>query len=688
MLDLEKSYGQFEGVVFYGDHQDDNIVYYFPDEIRPVLKDSSNEEYEFLLQISLDRKIRNNDEVHLKDNDRSILQLTVNCEVNPERLERAFAALKKAVPSIPRTAVTALPSWTDGSVDLITVNSTPLRQEKSNESTNTVVSHQRPSLLGSLRSVFYETYDMNSTDMLYSAIKHDRGLMSMVNYDLAFTAIRPALDLKMTAYLSRCQETVRKNFDAELRLPLGKLKLDLSAQFEWLTQKMMDNCDIVIEGVTQSDTPEQQKLIDELVNDFTDKVLKEILSPTVVKSNSMGALANALAQVLEDEAPIKIGLFYTLKDEKISDDRIITADYTQRCAVTRPHNPNVTLSDFFGFVNEHFDHYVKIVNNVDLFKTQDVTIKLSHSFEKIDNDLECVDIIFWKHKDGVLKTPPKNGYAIPPNTLPLGEEIHFTAQQTDDRRLEWRCDTEEDRKYYYQIKFTYKRAIDHVYSPVEMVSPPLLSEDRILIIAPNAYMFYKNIPISVGNLDFGVFSSAVINFEIKNDDGETIHADSFELKEKSDKNRLIVRRKDYNTPDIWMSKTYYSIDNNLPILNYPLCSFNEAAVIVEDPRKIREIEILIQGNRDGIEELVMDYSVISPVANRTLREKKPLSLDENVALDDMIIKITYFTTEDTIKFSITKKMRDASGKLKSLRSSDNNPKLISQLDDITIDLDI
>ena len=30
MLDLSKAYGIYEGVVFYGDHQNENVIYYFP----------------------------------------------------------------------------------------------------------------------------------------------------------------------------------------------------------------------------------------------------------------------------------------------------------------------------------------------------------------------------------------------------------------------------------------------------------------------------------------------------------------------------------------------------------------------------------------------------------------------------------------------------------------------------------
>ena len=37
MLDFGKLYGTYEGITFYGDHENDALVYYLPDEVTLAL---------------------------------------------------------------------------------------------------------------------------------------------------------------------------------------------------------------------------------------------------------------------------------------------------------------------------------------------------------------------------------------------------------------------------------------------------------------------------------------------------------------------------------------------------------------------------------------------------------------------------------------------------------------------------
>ena len=53
MLDLAKPLGIHEGVIFYGDHELNDLIYYFPDEVSlaPLPDTSDGKLYELFFQI-------------------------------------------------------------------------------------------------------------------------------------------------------------------------------------------------------------------------------------------------------------------------------------------------------------------------------------------------------------------------------------------------------------------------------------------------------------------------------------------------------------------------------------------------------------------------------------------------------------------------------------------------------------
>ena len=57
MQDLSKAYGIYEGVVFYGDHQNENVIYYFPNEIKMAKRTDDNNKYELGLQLFYENKM-------------------------------------------------------------------------------------------------------------------------------------------------------------------------------------------------------------------------------------------------------------------------------------------------------------------------------------------------------------------------------------------------------------------------------------------------------------------------------------------------------------------------------------------------------------------------------------------------------------------------------------------------------
>ena len=382
MLDLSKSYGRYEGVTFFGDHQDETIIYYLPDEIKLSPRPDREDEYEFFLQLFHENKMVDASSSALEDSAGSILQLSVDCMVAPERLQQAFAALRRTITSIPGDARLTTPVWTDGRVDLITLDKSSF-DNQSCDMVKAIVTSQRPSLTQNLKSVFNVRYDRRGTELINSAIGNGQGVIA-ADYDLQFAAIRPAADIKITAFLSRCQETALENIDANLKFTYQQFQADLGAHFEWLTQKMVENGSIKIEVTSMVTDEEEQKRIDRMVDEFKDSVIRELFKPSVLNdkdSSLLDSITDSLIKISDVVTPIKVGFCYKLSNEKISEDRILSVDYSERSAIIQHHNPKALLMENSDLIADHYDDYVKKVAFGELWDTQSVDIELFHDFD-------------------------------------------------------------------------------------------------------------------------------------------------------------------------------------------------------------------------------------------------------------------------------------------------------------------
>lgn len=684
MLDLSKSYGRYEGVSFFGDHQDDNIVYYLPDHVELARKAGTEDEYEFFMQLFHDNKMEDASIDDLEDTAGSILQLSVNCMVAPEKLEAAFAELKRNVTTISSEATCTTPLWTDGSVDLITLDETSFDDKNNSDMVKAIVSTQRPSFTQDLKSIFNVRYDRRGTELIYSAIKNRQSVVAAV-YDLQFAAIQPAVDLKITAFLKRCQETARKNLDADFRLPIEGVQLDLGAHLEWLTRNMEENGDIKIELTTNLTTDEEKKQVDDMVNEFRDMVLHELFSPILAGNEGSSLLAETLSKALDAINPVKIGLSYKLKEQTISEDRIISVDYSERSAVIKHHNPQTLISDNMGAIGEHLDDYVKKVVIGNLWMTQSVDIKLLHDFEKEDNDLDTVEILIWKHKDGLMKNAQENCFAIPANIKPLGNFIFNPHEGEQEHNVSWLCGDDDDGGYYYQMRFIYTNRLENMYSPKEIVTPPLMSFNRTIIIAPDSYMFFKNIPVITGSLDFNVFEKVEVIFNVNDAEGMQLASNErILLSENANESRFIVRGKDQNKLDVWVSKIFYFKDKTRPPLKYPCTLLQDYAVIIDNPLISKELYLIISGEQERLERLIFTYTVTSPVTDHPVAKTQILRRSDEVPIDETPINIVLYTPEDTVSYEITKYIQDADGK-RQIQKLDAVETVASQLSLIHID---
>ena len=176
--------------MFYGDHEQENIVYYLPNEVglAPFISEGDDQEnaYDFFLQIFKEgRAIRGGLE-ELEDSSGAIMSLGVQCIANEKRLEKARAKLIEAH-RLQEDFIFTPPEWKDGSIDLIVLDATTQNKDSINEESfvDSIIGSKKPSLSSSdLKGVFNVRLDRKGAALIAATLKGDRSSVAGVLYDL------------------------------------------------------------------------------------------------------------------------------------------------------------------------------------------------------------------------------------------------------------------------------------------------------------------------------------------------------------------------------------------------------------------------------------------------------------------------------------------------------------------------
>jgi len=282
MLDLGKPYGTYDGLTFFGDHKEADVVYYFPDQVSLAQRDDGKGALSLLLFTKNEVTIGSPES--LLDGMGSFLQLDVVCQVEERRLRKALEKVKKAH-DLPESTTASTPLWVDGTVQLVVFDSAS-GGEMGEFATN-ILTGGKPSLAAvDLKSSFMARLDRVGTDLVYSSLIGKKGSFAVVYFTLSYEALRPARDLRIWANLKRCQETVSHELGIGLSGSYEGFQGEINVDLGWLTTKMEEKGDIKIECANY--VPGEDKLTDDLVKDFKDQVIKELFEVRQVAKADTG----------------------------------------------------------------------------------------------------------------------------------------------------------------------------------------------------------------------------------------------------------------------------------------------------------------------------------------------------------------------------------------------------------------
>jgi hypothetical protein len=469
MLDLSRPLGPIEGLTLYRDHEQENLVYYLPDEID--LRMLAADRPDLALQIFFPDEAVTGGAGDLEKAVGAILSLGVECTLSAERQERVHSAL---VSQLGRDDIRLTPPpWEDGTVQLLLLDSaggttsTPAPREDA--MVLGVVGSRRPSLSdGDLSALFHARLDRRGTALAAAALAGQIGSVAGVLYDLSFAALRPTVALRMSADLNRCAEF--------FKVGAGVQVYYVSAEVTATFGKMREQGVIKVDLISEASDPESEKLVNESVKDFYDVLMRELFKPTVSPAEAIGMAGTPGGSM--QTSIVKLSFAYT----RVDHERIVEVDYRKRSASRRTHNPQAHLRQLATLAGGS----ERVVQRVPLsaaWREFEVEVAAPGAFD--DTTLRQARVVMWRGRDGVLPAGQARdgGLRMPAAASPLAD-LAFSKTDVVPRKLAFVTQPDEPPFYRWQARMTYAQA-DEVDSPAEIWSDPHVSSSSDLDLFPD-----------------------------------------------------------------------------------------------------------------------------------------------------------------------------------------------------------
>ncbi len=668
MLDLGKQYGTYQGITFYGDHEDEALVYYLPNEVK--LAKGKNSHYEMDLMLFSESNIVSKEAINFDDTAGAILQMGVICTADERLLNRALSDLKSNVKTLPEDIKVTQPIWKEGTVDMMILDK---QKDKQGDDSNTtgfvknILGSQKPSFMtNDLKSIFNVRLDRRGSELIYKAIEGSKSSLAGVMYDLKFAALQPTANLRISANLSKCQETVEHELGLSGTYESGSFNITVGVDVNLLTKKMEENGDIKIEVLSMMETEEDKKRFNQIVEDFKNRVIEELFTPIfseqlpentptsgndtdkdgdksiikdvvdtvkeAVKNKNKEAdkdgdeeakkdgneeaekNGNEEAEKDGDEEADKDGdkkgssgkgsieLHYSYKKQKIESNKVLMVDYRERATVIKTHNPQSHLWLFGLQLGDKFPDYITKVELGDLWKSQNIHTSLDQ--DAFETGLKFAEVAFWKKEYGVNTSKPDSEFAIPNGISPL---VAMLTKEGPEMDISWTREDKDEAGYYYQVRFG--------YTDQEIVSEPLLSYSGNLIIVPELCIFNHKLHLMGSGINYDVIRNVDVRLDIADPAGQ--RPPQFLLLSKDhNEDTLVVRSRYRDKTSIQMTRTI-DLNNGTKISSESSVFGSE--IPVYNPMLNRDLTLVFSGVSDKINSVLMDVSVKSAMFDGELK---------------------------------------------------------------------
>jgi hypothetical protein len=579
MLDLSQPLGVVEGLPLFADYDQPDLAYFLPDEIGLVAGPDGAPD--LLLQVFYPDEAVRDDGASLADAVGSILSLGVRCVVSPERLTRARAALGQNVRL-------AAPPWEDGSVSLLLLDAPDATSGEG--LVRSVVGTRRPSLSdGSLSAVFHARLDRRGTALVAAALSGTAGSNAAVLYDLTFAALRPEVQLRMSANLDACAEAIR----AGLGVQAYYVAADVSATFA----RMREQGTIEVDLTAPVADPETQKLVDEAVRDFYEVLMGELFRPAISPTDAAG-LPPGMGTV--QSTPVRLSLAYTRGDR----ERVVSVDYRKRSGTRRTHNPSAHLRSL-GELAGAERRIERIALSVAWRETK-VEVAAPGAFEN-DPGLLGIEVVLWRGKDGVLPATQARdgGLRMPESAVPLAD-LALARDDAGARRLRWVSQPTEPPFYRWQARLSYAPQ-DDIDSPPQIWSEPQTSASADLDLFPAVLAPRQRVTLRLGAGHDSTLTAVEADVTARTPEGGTLAWTRLIVSPTSAEETWSVRR-GHGQPAVMEAALTYRYAGGRRV-TFPRQMIVDPELIANSPFATTvELTPLVTGATDGLAEILLTAS--------------------------------------------------------------------------------
>lgn len=332
-----------------------------------------------------------------------------------------------------------------------------------------------PDLLGGLRAIFSLSLSQDGVSFMQGLYKDHAAPVGVV-YELKFYGLRPAVQCKITADLSR----IYKHFGGGLSGQYGWAKAEVSAGLDFLNEQSA----IHIEMTSQAVGEEAQKSKDLAMSLFKEQIVQQMFRPTT-PPNSVASGAGAIGSALSKGASTS-AVTLTLSFQRTEELKTVEYDYNERSPEERTHSPQTFLPVMLS-LDELQQHIHEIDLHNDFFELLNVLVTgpTKEDFDALNLRQVEVALTYGTPSDGV---PPES------------QSVLFRGDSTGDKTFAVKRRGRKSLSYSSSLtyEFAHTEAIDSDRFHYEI--PVRDHTGRSLLINPYEDFGVLSVEVEPGNL--------------------------------------------------------------------------------------------------------------------------------------------------------------------------------------------
>ncbi len=347
-----------------------------------------------------------------------------------------------------------------------------------------IVGSGKPSLLGDLRSIFSLSLSQDGLSFMEGLYKDHAAPVGVV-YDLAFYGMRPAVDVSITADLTR----INKHFGGGVGVQYQWVKAEVQAGLNYLREQGA----IHIKITNQATGDAAQKATDMAMSLFRDQIVQQMFRPTApnplanLPTATTGAAAGTAAGgKAATNAANSFKLTLRADFQITEESKSVTYDFSQQSPEERSHTPQAFLPVLLSPA-EMKKHVHLIDLNNPFFELLDVLVTgpSKEEFAAL----------------GIRQVSANLTYGQPGDSVPpVSESVLFRPDSSGDKPFAEKRQGRKSLAYTAALTYDFEKSHGNDADNVHYELPPVTHSGRTLLINPYADFGVLDVEVQPGRI--------------------------------------------------------------------------------------------------------------------------------------------------------------------------------------------